>query len=211
MGPQVETAYRCSVVLRDLIGPYLLRRMKKDVGASLPDKTEQVLFCSLTTAQREAYREFLRSNDMVSTLHGRRAPFAAITELRKICNHPDLLDRLAADRPIDYGAPERSGKLLVTDKILTMWQEQGHRALVFGQTRQMLDILEATVQAKGWVYRRMDGMLPIKQRMALIDEFNADDGIYVFLLTTRVGGLGINLTGADRVLLFDPVRPIPTT
>eukprot|EP01052_Picozoa_sp_SAG31_P048029 SAG31_NODE_9865_length_1219_cov_1.076786_2_plen_132_part_00 len=125
---------------------------------------------------------------MEATLEGKRAPFAAITELRKICNHPDLIDRLAEDRPEDYGAASRSGKLLVTDKILTMWRQQGHRALVFAQTRQMLDILEVAVQEKGWTYRRMDGVLQIKQRMALIDEFNADESIFVFLLTTRVGG-----------------------
>jgi DNA excision repair protein ERCC-6 len=86
-----------------------------------------------------------------------------------------------------------------------MWASQGHRALVFSQTRQMLDILELVIQSKENIsYRRMDGELPIKQRLAMIDEYNTDDSIFVFLLTTKVGGLGINLTGADRVLLFDP-------
>ena len=202
---QVETAYRCSVVLKGLIGPYLLRRLKRDVGTSLPDKTEQVLFCELTPEQRTAYLDFLGTDEMRSTLAGKRKPFAAITELRKICNHPDLLDRLAAYRPADYGSIERSGKLIVADKILSMWATQGHRALVFSQTRQMLDILEQTIQSKpGMAYRRMDGELPIKQRLAMIDEYNSDRSIFVFLLTTKVGGLGVNLTGADRVLLFDP-------
>jgi DNA excision repair protein ERCC-6 len=202
---QVETAYRCSVVLKGLIGPYLLRRLKRDVGTSLPDKTEQVLFCELTREQRTAYLDFLGTDEMRSTLAGKRKPFAAITELRKICNHPDLLDRLAAHRPADYGSIERSGKLVVAEQILTMWATQGHRALVFSQTRQMLDILEFAVQGKpGMSYRRMDGELPIKQRLAMIDEYNSDRSIFVFLLTTKVGGLGVNLTGADRVLLFDP-------
>ena len=79
-----------------------------------------------------------------------------------------------------------------------------HRVLLFSQTRQMLDIMESMVQAEHWPYRRMDGNVAVSSRARLIDEFNADEGIFVFLLTTRVGGLGINLTGADRVLLFDP-------
>ena len=142
---QVETAYRCSVVLKDLIAPYLLRRLKRDVGTSLPEKTEQVLFCELTQNQRSSYLDFLGTDEMRSTLAGKRKPFAAITELRKICNHPDLLDRLAAHRPTDYGAVPRSGKLMVAEQILGMWCSQGHRALMFSQTRQMLDILEAAV------------------------------------------------------------------
>jgi DNA excision repair protein ERCC-6 len=168
----VETAYRCSVVLRDLIGPYLLRRMKKDVGTTLPGKTEQILFCSLSAPQRAAYLDFLGTDEMRSTLVGRRKPFSAITELRKICNHPDLAIRMALERPEDYGAPARSGKMLVTEQIMTMWHSQKHRALLFSQTKQMLDIIEMAVQTKGWSYRRMDGGLPIKQRLAMIDEYH---------------------------------------
>ena len=82
---------------------------------------------------------------------------------------------------------------LVNSDTLPRPTTQGHRALVFAQTRQVLDILEAHVQRRGWPYRRMDGVLPIKQRLTLIDEYNADASIYVFLLTTKVGGLGINL------------------
>ena len=92
----------------------------------------------------------------------------------------------------------------MTMKVLGLWKEQGHRALLFSQTQQMLDILEAAVAAAGYVYRRMDGTTPVSHRMRLIDEFNSDARVFVFLLTTKVGGLGVNLTGADRVLLYDP-------
>jgi len=93
---QVSTAYRCAVVLRDLVGPYLLRRVKADVALSLPKKTEQVLFCPLTTPQRDAYRAFLASKDCEAILEGRREALAGIDVLRKIVNHPDLLDRVRA-------------------------------------------------------------------------------------------------------------------
>ncbi|TKY52752.1 CHROMATIN REMODELING 8 [Spatholobus suberectus] len=201
---QVSTAYRCAVVLRDLIMPYLLRRMKADVNAQLPKKTEHVLFCSLTSEQVSAYRAFLASTDVEQILDGHRNSLYGIDVMRKICNHPDLLERDHAFRDPDYGNPERSGKMKVVAQVLNVWKEQGHRVLLFTQTQQMLDIFENFLTTSGHIYRRMDGLTPVKQRMALIDEFNASSEIFIFILTTKVGGLGTNLTGADRVIIFDP-------
>ena len=107
-------------------------------------------------------------------------------------------------RSADYGCVDRSGKLKVVQQVLRMWQSQGHRCLLFSQTRQMLDILEAFVKAEGYPYRRVDGTTSIQHRIPLIDEFNRNPGIFIMLLTTRAGGLGVNLTGADRVILYDP-------
>ncbi|KAF7804623.1 protein CHROMATIN REMODELING 8 [Senna tora] len=201
---QVSTAYRCAVVLRDLIMPYLLRRMKADVDAQLPKKTEHVLFCSLTTEQLSAYRAFLASTEVEQILDGRKNSLYGIDIMRKICNHPDLLEREHAFSNPDYGNPERSGKMKVVAQVLNVWKEQGHRVLLFTQTQQMLDIIESFLTTAGHNYRRMDGVTPIKQRMALIDEFNDSSEVFVFILTTKVGGLGTNLTGADRVIIFDP-------
>ncbi|XP_050205828.1 protein CHROMATIN REMODELING 8 [Mercurialis annua] len=201
---QVSTAYRCAVVLRDLIMPYLLRRMKVDVNAQLPKKTEHVLFCSLTTEQRSVYRAFLASTEVEAILDGSRNSLYGIDVMRKICNHPDLLEREHSYQNPDYGNPERSGKMKVVAQVLKVWQEQGHRVLLFAQTQQMLDILENFLNSGGYTYRRMDGLTPIKQRMALIDEFNNSIDVYIFILTTKVGGLGTNLTGANRVIIFDP-------
>ncbi|KAJ1843714.1 DNA repair protein rhp26, partial [Coemansia sp. RSA 486] len=107
--------------------------------------------------------------------------------------------------PADYGDWNKSGKLTVVRALLKLWKPEGHKVLIFCQTRQMLDILERMVSSMpDMVYRRMDGTTPVQHRTSLVDEYNRDKGIFVFLLTTRVGGLGVNLTGADRVILYSP-------
>ena len=216
---QVQAAYRCASVLRDLINPYVLRRQKADVAAHLPKKTEQVLFVNLSPTQRDIYKAFLASEAVQETIDGRGSLFKAIHILRKITNHPDLLELKEAvgamgqrkvnarkveprDMP-DYGAVERSGKMQVVEQILQVWHKEGHRVLLFTQTRQMLDIVERFISPL-YSYHRIDGMTSIRTRLPLIDSFNSDPSVFLFLLTTKAGGLGVNLTGADRVLLFDP-------
>ncbi|KAI8368638.1 SNF2 family N-terminal domain-containing protein [Choanephora cucurbitarum] len=202
---QVQTAYKCACMLRDLINPYLLRRMKVDVAADLPKKNEQVLFCKLTPPQREAYLKFIHSKDMDAILERRRQVLYGIDIVRKVCNHPDLADLTLPQTDPDYGNPERSGKMVVVKALMKMWKQQQHRVLLFCQTRQMLDILELMIRRHtNYRYLRMDGTTPVNQRIALVNEFNETNHIFVFLLTTKVGGLGLNLTGADRVILFDP-------
>ena len=85
-----------------------------------------------------------------------------------------------------------------------MWKEQKHKALLFCQTRQMLDIIESFVNKCGYQFCRLDGAIAVKQRMAIVEKFNSDPKVFLFILSTRVGGLGLNLIGADRVLIFDP-------
>ncbi|KAJ2595915.1 DNA repair protein rhp26 [Coemansia sp. RSA 1722] len=248
---QVRAGYRCACILRDLIDPYLLRRLKCDVACDLPQKTEQVLFCRLTPMQRRAYKMFLRSSDMERILVGKLQMLFGVDVARKICDHPDLLllstmasarnthsfasgihaeatvaatkpsefssldseDERGADDfvlgndqlPADYGDWNKSGKLTVVRALLKLWKPEGHKVLIFCQTRQMLDILERMVSSMpDMVYRRMDGTTPVQHRTSLVDEYNRDKDIFVFLLTTRVGGLGVNLTGADRVILYSP-------
>ncbi|CAM9176674.1 unnamed protein product [Choristocarpus tenellus] len=200
----------------------------------LPKKTEQVLFCRLTPYQRRLYMEFLESAEVKSVLRRATRSFRAICILRKLCNHPDLVCRLGDSvvtrlsghniwedenesdednsdskrvNGIDWeeeGALQRSGKLLVLHHILPLWHKQGHRVLLFSQTRQMLNIIEQFVVRSGWSYGRLDGNTPVGSRQALIDCFNGDRSVFIMLLTTRTGGVGVNLTGADRVILFDP-------
>ncbi|KAK4186617.1 SNF2 family N-terminal domain-containing protein [Podospora australis] len=203
---QIMTAQKCAETLKDTISPYLLQRLKVDVAADLPKKSEQVLFCKLSRPQREAYELFLKSDDMVSILNRTRQSLYGIDILRKICNHPDLLDPRLRNRPgYLWGSVEKSGKMAVVQSLLPMWKRLGHKTLLFSQGVQMLDIIEAFVQRLDNVrYLRMDGKTPVKQRQSLVDRFNNDPTLDVFLLTTKVGGLGVNLTGANRVIIFDP-------
>lgn len=204
---QVQTAYKCAVVLRDLIAPYLLRRMKTDVATDLPKKEEKVLFCKLTDSQRLHYKGFLKSEELKSILAGKRQSLFGIDILRKICNHPDLASREILKKTADYyyGDPAKSGKMQVVKALVDLWKKQGHRTLLFCQTRQMLEILEEFFANMPDIkYLRMDGTTAISKRQDMVDSFNNDTSYDLFLLTTRVGGLGVNLTGANRVIIFDP-------
>ncbi|KAL1839433.1 hypothetical protein VTJ49DRAFT_1503 [Mycothermus thermophilus] len=202
----IMTAQKCAETLKDAISPYLLQRLKADVAADLPSKSEKVLFCKLTAAQREAYELFIKSDDMISILNRTRQSLYGIDILRKICNHPDLLDPRLKDKPgYTWGDDAKSGKMAVVKSLLPMWKRLGHKTLLFCQGIQMLDIIEAFVQRLDNIrYLRMDGKTPIKDRQALVDQFNASPDLDLFLLTTKVGGLGVNLTGANRVIIFDP-------
>nr|POE94270.1 dna repair protein rhp26 [Quercus suber]POF04899.1 dna repair protein rhp26 [Quercus suber] len=204
---QVETAMKCAETLKDAISPYLLQRFKIDVAADLPKKSERVLFCKLTKLQRDAYEWFLNSDEMTSILDGKRQALYGIDILRKICNHPDLVEHktLSKKAGYTYGNGAKSGKMQVVKALLEIWKRNGHKTLLFAQHRIMLDILEIFIQGmKGFNYRRMDGNTSIKDRQSLVDEFNKDPDLHVFLLTTKVGGLGVNLVGADRVIIYDP-------
>lgn len=226
---EVYAAYRCAVTLRNLVAPYLLRRLKSDVSIQLPEKQEQVLFCRLSAEQREAYKSFLGSRTVRQVLAGRLNLLCAISTLRQICNHADIAtsgdhwdgprwsnsERNFAEEASsnddddgdcsafmdkDFGSTSRSGKLMVLETVLAKWKESGNRVLIFSQTHVVLEILTAFARQHGYSYRRMDGKTAIGKRMELIDEFNRDDDIFLFLLSTKVGGLGTNLTGADRVV-----------
>ncbi|RKP29815.1 hypothetical protein METBISCDRAFT_17797 [Metschnikowia bicuspidata] len=222
---QVQSGYKCAMILRDLISPYLLRRLKVDVAQDLPKKKEMVVFVKLTQTQQDMYERFLGSEDVGAIMRGKRNVLMGLDMLRKICNHPDLVDReaLLKRRGYNYGAPARLGKMQVLKNLFQLWQSQGHRTLLFCQTKQMLDILEKfvanleqippdpgadaspdSVPHNYFHFLRMDGSTPIARRQQLVDTFNSNTYYHVFLLTTKVGGLGINLTGADRVVIYDP-------
>ncbi|XP_012214823.2 DNA excision repair protein ERCC-6 [Linepithema humile] len=224
---QEATALQVATMLKDTITPYMLRRTKTDVKhhLTLPEKNEQVLFCSLTDEQKKLYKKYLCSEDVCFILHeknnnhdrGRyRARFLiALSVLRKICNHPDLFlytRELDSDEDVDlsedqlerFGHWKRAGKMTVVRSLLKIWQKQKHRVLLFTQGRQMMHILESLLQREGYNYLRMDGTTAMSQRQQTIHKFNNDSSYFVFLLTTRVGGLGVNLTGANRVIIYDP-------
>mmetsp|Transcript_21884 Transcript_21884/g.44963 ORF Transcript_21884/g.44963 Transcript_21884/m.44963 type:complete len:771 (-) Transcript_21884:124-2436(-) len=219
---QVQLAYRCALVLRDLINPYLLRRQKKDIKEvnRMPGKTEQVLFCRLSPKQRSLYEEYLRSDEVSRVIRGSTQLLKAVTVLRKICNHPDLLvgpDGDKGDDDIDVSSScsddgfyeedklvERSGKLQVLSKILPLWHKQGHRVIIFCQWRKMLNIVESFTRQQGWKFARLDGHTNVAARQRLVDNFNNDTSYFCMLMTTKTGGVGLNVTGANRLLIYDP-------
>lgn len=203
---QVMTAEKCAEALKETISEYLLQRLKVDVAADLPEKTEQVLFCKLTDGQRKAYETFLKSDEVSAILTRRRQSLYGIDILRKICNHPDLLEKsLSSKAGYDFGSPKLSAKLQLTKDLLQkVMIPNGHKMLLFSQGKQMLNIIEKCIRECGITYVRMDGETPVDQRQPMIDRFNEDPNIHVFLMTTRTGGLGTNLTGADRIIIFDP-------
>ncbi|PFH61367.1 hypothetical protein XA68_17545 [Ophiocordyceps unilateralis] len=203
---QVMTAEKCAEALKETISEYLLQRLKIDVAADLPEKTEQVLFCRLTEGQREAYETFLKSDEVSAILSKRRQSLYGIDILRKICNHPDLLDKSLSEKAgYNFGSPKLSAKLQLTKDLLQkVMIPNGHKMLLFSQGKQMLNVIEKCIKECGITYVRMDGETPVDQRQPMIDRFNTDPLIHVFLMTTRTGGLGTNLTGADRIIIFDP-------
>lgn len=190
--------------------------MKADVQThvNLPDKSEQVLFCRLTDEQRQYYKAYLDTPEVDRILQGRAQVFIGLINLRKICNHPDLFSggvKLFSGETEDsvrvedrYGYWGKSGKMIVVETLLKIWKKQEHRVLIFTQSRQMLCILEAFIKREGYTYLKLDGATSIGGRQPLIDKFNQDTSYFAMLLTTRVGGLGVNLTGANRVLIYDP-------
>ncbi|XP_048736383.2 chromodomain-helicase-DNA-binding protein 1-like isoform X3 [Ostrea edulis] len=187
---------------------FLLRRVKKDVEKSLPAKTEQILRVEMSSIQRQYYRWILTKNykALSKGLKGNVSSFVnIIMELKKCCNHAQLVrppeeettDRLAA-------LVKGSGKLILLDKLLLRLKESGHRVLIFSQMVRMLDILGEYLQMRHFQYQRLDGSVRGDLRRQAMDHFNAEGSIdFCFLLSTRAGGLGVNLATADTVIIFD--------
>lgn len=212
---QVEVSHRCAIIVRDLTAPLMLRRLKADFSSELElaDKEEQVLFCQLTPDQIELYCKFLSTETVrqaaSSGSKNLGKTFYAISILRKICNHPDLLLSEYTDID-DYGNASRSGKLCVLIPLLELWKREEKRCLIFSQSLGMLDILQQTLRLLGISFARMDGSTPMASRAGIVDLFDSSkgsderDGPMCLLLSTRVGGVGLNLTCAERVVIFDP-------
>ena len=213
---QIQLSHRCALVVRDLTAPLMVRRVKSEFQdqLKLANKEEQVLFCQLSKEQIEIYAKFLSTQTVRNVLQGgtgeRGKTFYCLSVLRRICNHPDLL--LASEADVDdYGSVNRSGKLAVLVPLIQLWERQRKRSLIFSQSLGMLDLLERTLKELGVGYCRMDGSTPVAHRAHIVSLFDTPSAESekagrpsVLLLSTRVGGVGLNLTGAERVVIFDP-------
>ena len=197
--------------LHRVLRPFLLRRVKSDVEKSLLPKKEVNLYVGMSEMQVRWYQKILEKDiDAVNGAGGKRESktrlLNIVMQLRKCCNHPYLFEGAEPGPPYttDEHLVDNAGKMKILDKILKRMKAQGSRALIFSQMSRVLDILEDYCVFRGHQYCRIDGSTAHEDRIAAIDEYNRPGSEkFVFLLTTRAGGLGINLTSADVVVLYD--------
>lgn len=203
--------------VQDNINPFILRRLKKDVEKSLPSKTERILRVELSDLQTQYYKNILTKNYVALNAGVKGSNVSLLNvmlELKKASNHPYLFDNAESLVLSKAGSTTRenvlrgmimsSGKMVLLDQLLNRLKKDGHRVLIFSQMVRMLDILGDYLSIKGYKFQRLDGTVPSLQRRISIDHYNKEGSEdFVFLLSTRAGGLGINLMTADTVIIFD--------
>ncbi|PWN49903.1 hypothetical protein IE53DRAFT_331257 [Violaceomyces palustris] len=196
--------------LHEKLDNVMLRRLKKDVVKELPTKSEKILRVEMSAMQQRMYKAILTRN--YSLLSGATTAQLSLIniamELKKASNHPYLFEgtEIQTDSKEDTlkGLIMHSGKMVLLDKLLARLKADGHRVLIFSQMVRMLDILSDYMVLRGYVHQRLDGNIPSEVRKKAIEHFNAEGSPdFAFLLSTRAGGLGINLETADTVIIFD--------
>ncbi|KAG2523493.1 hypothetical protein JM16_002260 [Phytophthora kernoviae] len=200
--------------LHEQLRPYMLRRVKEDVEKSIPPKEETIVDVELTTMQKKYYRAIFERNRSFLNM-GATGTVANLVnvemELRKCCNHPFLIRGVEDKECAGYDEQLRtkvliqaSGKTVLLDKLLTKFRQENKKILIFSQFKIMLDIIEDMCQLRGYSMERLDGSVRGNSRQAAIDRFNSPESdTFAFLLSTRAGGVGINLIAASVVILFD--------
>lgn len=196
-------------------------------------KNDLVIWIYLSELQRKIYREFLESEEVASILMTKKSPLVQLTVLKKICDHPRLLSKracvemgmydgmsreeieefldreesmsVAIEDVSDEVLVEESGKMTFVLQLLAILRAEGHRTLLFSQSRKILDIVQRILTNRGFVVTRLDGTInKLSERDRIVTQFQTKNNADVFLLTTRVGGVGLTLTSADRVIIYDP-------
>ena len=218
--------------LQRKISPFMLRRVKEDVAKDIPSKEETLIDVELTSIQKQYYRAVFEHNHAFLSMGSTRATVPKLMniqmELRKCCNHPFLLDgveqremekyynELSVSGELTDKTPEMqqmilnehgyiksSGKMVLLDKLLPKLRQEGHKVLIFSQMVRMLDLISEYCDFKGFRHERLDGRVRGNERQKAIDRFETEVDSFVFLLSTRAGGVGINLTAADICIIFD--------
>ncbi|CAI7605421.1 unnamed protein product [Penicillium manginii] len=210
--------------LSTVVNKFIIRRSNDILSKYLPVKYEHVVFCNMAPFQLDLYNHFIQSPEIRSLLRGKGSqPLKAIGLLKKLCNHPDLLD-LANDLPgcegaypEDFTPPDArgrdrevkswySGKMMVLDRMLArIRQDTNDKIVLISNYTQTLDLFEKLCRSRAYGCLRLDGTMNIKKRSKLVDKFNDPEGPeFVFLLSSKAGGCGLNLIGANRLVLFDP-------
>ncbi|PVH63377.1 hypothetical protein PAHAL_2G017400 [Panicum hallii] len=216
---ETEEKRRVHVVskLHAILRPFLLRRMKEDVEQMLPRKKEIIVYANMTEHQKQiqdhlvekTFDNYLHEeSDIVLKRPGIKSKLHnLVIQLRKNCNHPDLLESPFESTGL-YPPVEKilkqCGKFQLFDRLLNFLLAQKHKVLVFSQWTKVLDIIEYYLDSKGLDVCRIDGSVKLEERRRQIAEFNdLNSSMNIFLLSTRAGGLGINLTSADTCILYD--------
>ncbi|EPQ28278.1 uncharacterized protein PFL1_04105 [Pseudozyma flocculosa PF-1] len=205
--------------LHKVLRPFLLRRLKKDVESELPDKVEKVIKCKMSSLQHKLYQQMKKHKMILSgedagvagkkaKPQGIRGLQNAIMQLRKICNHPYVFEQVElAINPTKENGPDLyrvAGKFELLDRLLPKLFATKHRVLIFFQMTAIMDIMEDFLRYRGFKYLRLDGSTKPDDRSELLRLFNAPNSEYfVFILSTRAGGLGLNLQTADTVIIYD--------
>ncbi|KAG8918048.1 hypothetical protein FRC01_002070 [Tulasnella sp. 417] len=204
--------------LHNRLKPYFLRRVKADVMTDLPPKNEVIVPISMAPLQKEVYKSILEKNmAALGSLLGEKGSKMKksnlnnlLMQLRKCMQHPYLIDPQLevpglSEEETHQRLIEASGKLRFLETMLPKLKERGHRVLLFSQFTIALDIIEDFIQGEGYKFLRLDGDTKSDQRQRDMDEFNKPGSdVFIYLLSTRAGGVGINLWSADTVIIFDP-------
>lgn len=206
--------------LHSALKPYLLRRIKEDVEKSLPPKEETIIEVALTPKQKQFYKAIYEKNTAIlfkgTKPSNQPSLMNVMMELRKCCNHPYLVrgveDKIVSEIPeenrtsrlISDKMIECCGKLVLLDKLLPRLFEQGHKVLIFSQMVKVLNILEDFLRYRGYLYERLDGSTKASDRNEAVERFwKPSLNRFIMLLSTKAGGLGLNLTSADTVIIYD--------
>nr|XP_012998449.1 chromodomain-helicase-DNA-binding protein 1-like isoform X1 [Cavia porcellus] len=201
----IEKESKSASELHKLLQPFLLRRVKAEVATELPKKTEVVIYHGMSPLQKKYYKAILMKDlDAFENEMAKKVKLQNIlSQLRKCVDHPYLFDGVEPE-PFEVGDHliEASGKLYLLDKLLAFLYSRGHRVLLFSQMTQMLDILQDYMDYRGYSYERVDGSVRGEERHLAIKNFGQQP-IFVFLLSTRAGGVGMNLMAADTVIFID--------
>lgn len=199
--------------LHKVLRPFLLRRLKKDVEKDLPDKQERVIKCRFSALQNRLNVQLMTHNKLViADGKGGKTSMRGLSnmlmQLRKLCNHPYVFepveDQMNPSRGTNDSIWRTAGKFELLDRILPKFYATGHRVLMFFQMTQIMNIMEDFLRLRGIKYLRLDGATKAEDRSDLLRVFNEPGSPYFcFLLSTRAGGLGLNLQTADTVIIYD--------
>lgn len=199
--------------LHKVLRPFLLRRLKKDVEKDLPDKQERVIKCRFSALQAKLNHQLMTHNRLVvADGKGGKTSMRGLSnmlmQLRKLCNHPYVFepveDQMNPGKGTNDSIWRTSGKFELLDRVLPKFQATGHRVLMFFQMTQIMNIMEDFLRLRGITYLRLDGATKAEDRAELLRLYNEPNSPYFcFLLSTRAGGLGLNLQTADTVIIYD--------